>query len=69
MISAETKLKEIGERYGVDFGAEGGEDLQEFLKKKGYHSLASMLKKDTDAYYSDDSDLEEDEIDLSFLED
>jgi hypothetical protein len=43
------QIKEIEKKYGVDLGAKDGEQLTEFLERKGYKSLADMLgNKQTD---------------------
>ena len=38
------KMKVIAKKYGVDFGEDNEMELGEYLKKKGYKSLAEMLK-------------------------
>jgi hypothetical protein len=38
-----TKMSEIGKKYGVDFGEDSDLKLFAFLKKAGYPSLAKLL--------------------------
>jgi len=40
-----TKMKVIAKKYGVDFGEDNDMELGEFLKKRGYKSLAELLKQ------------------------
>lgn len=37
-------LKEIEKKYGVDFGADSDKTIVEFLRKKGYSSLADLIE-------------------------
>jgi hypothetical protein len=39
-----TKMSEIEKKYGLDLGVRGDMELSEFLKEKGYPSLAKMLE-------------------------
>lgn len=41
----DTKIGTIEKKYGVDFGVRSDMKLGNFLKSKGYSSLARMLKK------------------------
>lgn len=41
----DTKIETIEKKYGVDLGARADMKLGNYLKKKGYRSLADMLKK------------------------
>lgn len=43
-ILAYTKLSEIEKRYGVTFGEKDPIEVADFLRKKGYPSLAEMLE-------------------------
>ncbi len=40
-----TKLKEIEKKYGVDFEAHPNMNLETWLKRKGFGSLARLLKR------------------------
>ena len=39
------KIKEIEKKYGLDFGNDSEIEVDDYLRKKGYKSLADMLKK------------------------
>lgn len=39
------KMKQLGKKYGVDFGKDKEMSLTDFLKKKGYSSLARMISE------------------------
>jgi hypothetical protein len=39
------KLKEIGKKYGIDFGAKGEKDVADYLREEGYEALAELLTK------------------------
>jgi len=39
------RFKEIEKKYGLDFGQAKGMTLYRYLKKIGFPSLASMLRK------------------------
>ncbi len=40
----DTKVGTIEKKYGLDLGVRSDKKLGEFLKEKGYDSLAQMLK-------------------------
>ena len=42
--NGETLLKEIGEKYGIDFGCRADKKLVNYLREKGYPSLAKLIK-------------------------
>ncbi len=42
---SDTKMGTIEKKYGVDLGVCADMKLGNYLKKKGYDSLADMLKK------------------------
>lgn len=41
----DTRVSTIEKKYGVDLGVRSDMKLGNYLKKKGYNSLANMLKK------------------------
>ena len=41
----DTKIGTIEKKYGVDLGVRSDMTLRAYLRKKGYTSLANMLKK------------------------
>ena len=42
---SDTRIGTIEKKYGVDLGVRRDMKLGNYLKKKGYNSLADMLKK------------------------
>ena len=40
-----TKMQEIEDKYGLDFGTKHPSEITEYLKEKGYPSLAELLKE------------------------
>lgn len=42
---SDTKVSTIEKKYGVDLGVRSDMKLGNYLKKKGYSSLADILKK------------------------
>lgn len=44
-LSASTKMSEIAERYGADFGEDNDLTIAEFLIKRGYPSLARLFER------------------------
>lgn len=43
-ITSKTKMQVIVEKYGVDFGEDNLLEVNEFLRKRGYKSLANLLE-------------------------
>ena len=43
---ANAKMRKIEKMYGKDFGVMGNQSVCDFLREKGYDSLADMLQKD-----------------------
>lgn len=41
----DTKIGTIEKKYGIDLGVRSDKKLGEFLKEKGYKSLAKMLQE------------------------
>ena len=41
----DTKVGTIEKKYGIDLGVRSDKKLGEFLKEKGYKSLADMLQR------------------------
>jgi len=44
-VRSDTKVNTIEKKYGVDLGVRSDMKLGNYLEKKGYPSLSSMLKK------------------------
>ena len=42
---SDTKISTIEKKYGIDLGVRSDMKLGNFLRKKGYSSLADMLRK------------------------
>jgi len=47
VLTAETKMQTIADKYGIDFGSDNTMALSSWLKKKGYKSLALLLRTET----------------------
>lgn len=44
-LTFDTKIDTIQKKYGVDFGVNPDKKLGEFLRERGYPSLAKMLQE------------------------